>query len=54
MLGARWHCFVFAGGKKFRRKIQRMRADDLLAAVFPEALACQENIPGTSPSPIIR
>src|SRR6202035_2239981 len=25
---------------------QRMRSEDLLAAVFPEALACQENIEG--------
>src|SRR6202790_528449 len=36
----------FRGGKKVPPQIQRMRADDLLAAVFPEALACQENIPG--------
>jgi ATP-dependent Lhr-like helicase len=36
----------FMGGKKIAPQIQRMRSDDLLAAVFPEALACQENIPG--------
>jgi ATP-dependent Lhr-like helicase len=36
----------FSGGKKVPPPIQRMRSDDLLAAVFPEALACQENIPG--------
>ena len=36
----------FQGGKKVPPQIQRMRADDLLAAVFPEALACQENIEG--------
>jgi ATP-dependent Lhr-like helicase len=36
----------FMGGKKVAPQIQRMRSDDLLAAVFPEALACQENIPG--------
>ena len=34
------------GGKKVPPQIQRMRSDDLLAAVFPEALACQENIAG--------
>jgi ATP-dependent Lhr-like helicase len=36
----------FRGGKKIPPPIQRMRADDLLAAVFPEAQACQENIVG--------
>ena len=36
----------FRGGKRVPPPIQRMRADDLLAAVFPEALACQENIEG--------
>ena len=36
----------FRDGKKVPPQIQRMRADDLLAAVFPEALACQENIDG--------
>src|SRR5229473_2398401 len=30
----------FRGGKKVPPQIQRMRADDLLASVFPEALAC--------------
>ena len=35
----------FRGGKKVPPQIQRMRADDLLSAVFPEALACQENLP---------
>src|SRR5712675_1134282 len=34
------------GGKKVAPQIQRMKSDDLLAAVFPQALACQENIPG--------
>jgi ATP-dependent helicase Lhr and Lhr-like helicase len=34
------------GGKKVPPQIQRMRSEDLLAAVFPEALACQENIEG--------
>src|SRR5712664_1615767 len=36
----------FMGGKKVPPPIQRMRSDDLLAAVFPQALACQENIAG--------
>jgi ATP-dependent helicase Lhr and Lhr-like helicase len=36
----------FQSGKKVPPQIQRMRGDDLLAAVFPEALACQENISG--------
>ncbi len=36
----------FMGGKKVPPQIQRMRSDDLLATVFPEALACQENIAG--------
>jgi ATP-dependent Lhr-like helicase len=47
----------FRGGKRVPPQIQRMRADDLLAAVFPEALACQENIPGDiaiSSHPLIR
>ena len=33
-------------GKKTPAPIQRMEADDLLAAVFPDAAACLENIPG--------
>jgi ATP-dependent Lhr-like helicase len=36
----------FQGGKKIPPQIQRMRADDLLAAVFPGVAACQENIEG--------
>jgi ATP-dependent Lhr-like helicase len=36
----------FQGGKKVAPQIQRMRADDLLASVFPEASACPENIVG--------
>ncbi len=34
-----------AGGKKVPAPIQRMRSDDLLAAVFPDAAACQDNMP---------
>jgi len=36
----------FRNGKKIPLPIQRMRADDLLAAVFPDVAACQENIQG--------
>ena len=36
----------FQGGKKVPPQIQRMRSDDLLAAVFPHALACPENLEG--------
>jgi ATP-dependent Lhr-like helicase len=36
----------FAGGRKVPPPIQRMRADDLLAAVFPDQAACQENLVG--------
>ena len=36
----------FRNGKKVPLQIQRMRADDLLAAVFPDAAACQDNIEG--------
>jgi ATP-dependent Lhr-like helicase len=34
------------GGRKVAPQIQRMVADDLMAAVFPDAAACLENIPG--------
>jgi ATP-dependent Lhr-like helicase len=36
----------FAGGKKVAPPIQRMRSDDLLAAVFPDQVACAENLVG--------
>src|SRR5690348_6757768 len=36
----------FRHGHKVPIYIQRMQADDLLATVFPEAAACQENIVG--------
>ena len=36
----------FQNGKKVAPQIQRMRADDLLAAIFPDVAACQENIQG--------
>ncbi len=34
------------GGKRVPPPIQRMRTDDLLAAVFPAQVACQENVSG--------
>ena len=34
------------GGRKLAAQIQRMLADDLMAAVFPDAAACLENIAG--------
>jgi ATP-dependent Lhr-like helicase len=36
----------FQKGKKVAPQIQRMRSDDLLANVFPQVAACQENIEG--------
>jgi ATP-dependent helicase Lhr and Lhr-like helicase len=36
----------FQGGKKVPPQIQRMRSDDLLASVFPDVAACQENVVG--------
>ena len=36
----------YSGGWKIPPPIQRMRADDLLAAVFPDQAACPENLAG--------
>jgi ATP-dependent Lhr-like helicase len=36
----------FQGGRKVPPPIQRMRSDDLLAAVFPDQAACPENLTG--------
>ncbi|MEW9571694.1 DEAD/DEAH box helicase [Rhodanobacter sp. Si-c] len=36
----------FAGGKKVPPQLQRMKSEDLLAAVFPDQVACLENIVG--------
>ncbi len=54
MFGARWRwnasralaVLRFAGGRKVPPPIQRMRSDDLLASVFPDQAACQENLTG--------
>ena len=34
----------FSHGKKVPPQIQRMKAEDLLGAVFPDAMACQDNM----------
>ena len=34
------------GSRRVAPQLQRMLADDLMAAVFPDAAACLENIPG--------
>ncbi|MDP1945919.1 MAG: DEAD/DEAH box helicase [Nitrospirota bacterium] len=36
----------FSHGNKVPPQIQRMKAEDLLGAVFPDAIACQDNIVG--------
>jgi ATP-dependent Lhr-like helicase len=41
----------FQNGKKVPPQIQRIRSDDLLASVFPDVAACQENISGDIPIP---
>jgi ATP-dependent Lhr-like helicase len=48
----RWNSTValavrrFRNGKKAPAQFQRMDAEDLLATVFPDQLACAENLPG--------
>jgi ATP-dependent Lhr-like helicase len=48
----RWNATIslavprYRGGRKVPPQIQRMQSDDLMAAVFPDAAACLENIPG--------
>ncbi len=36
----------FAGGQKIAPQLQRMKSEDLLATVFPDQVACLENIVG--------
>ena len=43
----------FRGGKKNPLPIQRMEADDLMAAIFPALAACQENTPARA-DPVAR
>lgn len=48
----RWNATIglavrrFSNGRKKPPQLQRMDAEDLLATVFPEQLACAENLPG--------
>ncbi len=48
----RWNASIalalprFRGGKKVAPQLQRMQAEDLLATVFPDQVACGENIVG--------
>ena len=54
LFGVRWRWAAttalalprFAGGQKIAAQLQRMRAEDLLATVFPDQVACLENIVG--------
>jgi ATP-dependent Lhr-like helicase len=54
LFGARWRWNAttalalprFVGGKKVAPQLQRMRSEDLLASVFPDQVACLENIVG--------
>ncbi|HYA95964.1 MAG TPA: DEAD/DEAH box helicase [Terriglobales bacterium] len=54
LFGTRWRwdaeralaLLRFDHGKKVPPQIQRIRSDDLLASVFPDVAACQENIEG--------
>jgi ATP-dependent Lhr-like helicase len=39
------------GGGRVPNQLQRMYAEDLLQAVFPDALACQDNLPGAREVP---
>src|SRR5256886_8282912 len=54
MFGSRWRwnatralaVLRSRGGKKVPTPLQRMDAEDLVAAVFPDQLACPENLVG--------
>ena len=54
MFGARWRwnatralaVLRYAGGRKVPPPLQRMKSDDLLASVFPDQVACAENLSG--------
>jgi ATP-dependent Lhr-like helicase len=57
MFGSRWRwnatralaLLRWSGGRKVPPYLQRMRAEDLLVAVFPDQLACQDNTGPSSP-----
>ncbi len=54
MFAARWRWIAgtslalprFRGGRKVPAPLQRMRAEDLMAAVFPDQIACADNLAG--------
>jgi ATP-dependent Lhr-like helicase len=54
LFGARWRWNAttalalprFIGGRKVAPQLQRMKSEDLLASVFPDQVACLENIVG--------
>ncbi len=54
MFGTRWRwnavvalaLLRFRGGRKVPPQLQRMRAEDLMATIFPDQVACGENIVG--------
>jgi ATP-dependent Lhr-like helicase len=54
MFGVRWRWVAgvalalprFRGGKKVPPQIARMQAEDLLASIFPDQVACAENLTG--------
>jgi ATP-dependent Lhr-like helicase len=53
----RWNAAValalprFRGGRKVPPQLQRMQAEDLLATIFPDQVACAENIVGSREIP---
>jgi ATP-dependent helicase Lhr and Lhr-like helicase len=59
LFGVRWRwnatnalaLLRFSGGKKVAPQLQRMRSEDLLAAVFPDQVACAENLAGAREIP---
>ena len=59
LFGVRWRWNLnraltvlrFKGGKRNPPPIQRMEADDVMAATFPGLAACQDNNPGPVPIP---
>lgn len=59
LFGARWRWNAttalalprFVGGRKVAPQLQRMKSEDLLASVFPDQLACAENLAGAREIP---
>ncbi|SAK89202.1 Lhr family helicase [Caballeronia ptereochthonis] len=42
----------YTGGRKVAPQLQRMKSEDLLAAVFPDQVACAENLAGEREVPV--